>query len=407
MDSDKGTWRLRTPTFCTVLLAASAFASGWLYCKGQTALASVLAAIAIVAATASFRKIRNLGHKLHFVIDATLNNDFSYKFPERDIPHSERETNRTLNKIVTHLEELTAATRRQEKFLAIVINMVDTGIIVADSAGNVRHANRAALEILDRPVLTNMCQIPENVLAQLTTMRRETHLGGAPLSIITIADLSRTVQQTETESWEKLIRVLTHEIMNSLTPIASISEQLAAEVSDSDDAEPLLTICRSSRSLINFVTGFRRFAALPEPKPEAFQIRELIERTIRLANALPAASDITLAHSCDPPDIFVYTDYGMLQQALLNLIKNGIEAADGHVEVTAALGSDESIRITVTDDGPGVPADIAAQIFTPFFTTRPGGCGIGLSLSRRIVNRLGGTLTLTGGHPTQFIICLH
>lgn len=156
-------------------------------------------------------------------MDATLNGDFSYKFPVVGVNKDTRNTNETLNRIVAHFEHLTRQAKENDAFLLRVINHTDTGIALADAKGVIRFHNDAALRLLERPVLTHICQIPCEADAELIIKTSKVTVNDRQFILYAISDLRRQMQVVEVESWEKLTRVLTHEIMNSLTPIQSIA----------------------------------------------------------------------------------------------------------------------------------------------------------------------------------------
>lgn len=349
-------------------------------------------------------RINRIGKRLRFVMDATLNGDFSYKFPVRNVRAEDREVNEMLNRIVEHLEEITVESRRNETFLVHLVNLVDIGLVVADSRGDVTIHNQAALRLLDRDALTNVCQIPESGYDSLDIRKRDVSVNDRSFMLITINDFGHRMQAVEVESWEKLTRVLTHEIMNSLTPIRSIAETMSEEALPGDIRDGLETISSSSRSLMQFVKNFREFSFLPEPRMRAFYLKPFLESCVRMARGHLHGKEVDISLLCFPPEVMVYSDEGLLTQVLLNIIKNAIEADPEKIEIEANVRADESVEIVISNDGELIPDEIASQMFTPFFTTRQSGSGIGLSLSRRIVTHLGGTLSFKTKPSTSFLI---
>ena len=229
-------------------------------------------------------------------------------------------------------------------------------------------------------------------------------LNGEKIGIYTITDLRRPVQTVEVESWEKLTRVLTHEIMNSLTPVRSIAETMKGKAADTEVREAFDTIASSSGSLMSFVKNFRQFSLLPELQMRAFYLKPLLEKCIRMGEEYARDRSMRFSLMCFPPDVMVYTDEALLSRVIVNILKNAVEALPGVVSVEAAVSADESVEIRITNDGELIAEENVEQIFTPFFTTRPSGSGIGLSLSRRIIAHLGGTLTLRPRPSTCFVI---
>lgn len=358
------------------------------------------------------RETYRLRRSVNYLISAAMNEDFSYKFPVNNVAENERNINRMLNLLVEHLEHLSERARQQEEFLSMVINLVDIGIVVANEKGHVIHCNNAARQLLSLPVLKDICQIPTGNQG-LEIKKRKAQLQGESIDIYTISDISHTIQTAEVESLSKLIRVLTHEIMNSLTPVNSISTTLSRQlaegtkITDNADLRQQIDAIRSSSSaLMDFVKNFRKFTILPEPKPQLLYVKPFLERQLSLAKPYAEGKDVEMRLLVFPPDTMIYTDGNLLGQVIMNILKNAIEASPHLIETDVSVRDDESVEINISNDGELIPEDIYAQIFTPFFTTKNEGSGIGLSLSRRIVAQLGGTLTLSIRPDTKFTIIL-
>lgn len=380
-----------------------AFSAGFFCVSGSPLwIFSVVGSAICVAMT--MRGITLVNKRLRFIMDATISGDFSYKFPTENVPCEERECNEMLNGIVEHFERLTKEVRRNEVFLARMINLSDIGLAIADSKGDIRLHNEAALRLLDRSAFTNACQIPDQAYIDLSIRKSEVTVNDKSFTLYTISDLSRKMQAVEVESWEKLTRVLTHEIMNSLTPIQSIAETMSGKTSTQDVAEAFLTISSSSRSLMQFVRNFREFSRLPEPQMRVIYVKPLLESCIRMMRSVAKDSNVSITLRCFPPDLMVYTDESMISQVLVNIMKNALDACPAHICVEADEKSDETVEIRISNDGDPISDETAEQIFTPFFTTKESGSGIGLSLSRRIMTHLGGTLILKTRPQTCFSV---
>lgn len=352
------------------------------------------------------RSILRMNKRMRYVMEATLNGDFSYKFPTDKLGRDEREVNEMLNSMVTHFEQLTSKVQRDEAFLKRVINLADIGLAVGDASGNIILHNESALQLLERPAFTHICQIPEQASKDLLIKKSALTVNDKSFTLFTFSDLSRQLQVAEVESWEKLTRVLTHEIMNSLTPIQSIAENMSDKTSPRDGAEAFRTISSSSRSLMQFVKNFREFTKLPEPKMRVLYLKPLLESCVRMGEEYATDRNLRIGLLCIPPDVMVYTDETLLSRVLLNIIKNAVEADSSAIEIEAEVKADESVEIRISNDGDPISDDAAGQIFTPFFTTRSSGSGIGLSLSRRIITHLGGTLSFKTKPCTCFTIRL-
>ena len=215
---------------------------------------------------------------------------------------------------------------------------------------------------------------------------------------LAMSDINSEVSEIQVESWSKLSRIMTHEIMNSLAPITSLSDTLL-EIDrplDPDVKRGLETISATSRRLVNFVENYRRFTRVPAPQCEPFEVRELVRQAVSLASA---ENDLRIHVDIEPPETMIYADKVLLGQVAVNLLKNAREAIagrpDGEIEIRSRIDAAEHVIIEFSNNGGAIPPEVAENIFTPFYTTKPDGSGIGLSLSRRIMQLHGGSLRLT------------
>ena len=197
----------------------------------------------------------------------------------------------------------------------------------------------------------------------------------------------------EEVSWSKLFRVMTHEIMNTVAPIASLSDALSKS-DDVDVKEGLETIAASSKDLIRFVESYRNFTQIAPPVRKAVMVDELIDRVLRLNKTKIAEQGVTITYTAGTPDLLIYADEGQIMQVFNNLIKNAVQAGANSIRITAELNSADQTVIYVVNNGKPVPLRQMDEIFVPFYTTKPNGTGIGLSLSRQIMVRHNGTLSL-------------
>ena len=309
-----------------------------------------------------------------------------------------------LNRIVEHFERLTKELRQNDVFLGRLINLTDIGMILADANGNIRLHNDSALRLLERAALTHICQIPDQATAEVAIYKREVKVDDRSFTLFTITDLRRQMQSIEVESWEKLTRVLTHEIMNSLTPIQSISETMSGKANDDEASDAFSTIASSSSSLMRFVRNFREFSHLPETQMRVIYVKPLLGSIAKMAHSYRTDLIPNIVLNCFPPDMMLYTDESLLRQVLLNILKNAVEANACNIEIDANVKADDSVEICISNDGDPISDEMAEQIFIPFFTTRKEGSGIGLSLCRRIITHLGGTITLRTKPKTCFSV---
>lgn len=219
----------------------------------------------------------------------------------------------------------------------------------------------------------------------------------------------RQRQKSEHESWTKLIRVLTHEIMNSVSPIASLSDALSQDAALPEDERSmdiqagLEAISTSSRDLIKFVETYRALSGVARPLKKAMMLDALVSRVIHLTEAQCAASDVSCSYRALSEDILLYVDEGQVSQILVNLIKNAVQAGASHIDISAKIDSDEEIHVLVSNDGEPISRESQEQIFVPFFTTKAEGSGIGLSLSRQIMNLHNGTISLLRSNDRETV----
>ena len=197
----------------------------------------------------------------------------------------------------------------------------------------------------------------------------------------------------EAASWSKLFRVMTHEIMNTVAPIASLSDALSKD--DSLDVKAgLETISASSKDLIKFVESYRSMMKLSSPIRKAVMVDELMERVLNLNQTRLKEQNVTITYNAKTPDLLVYIDESQILQVLNNLIKNAVQAEANSIRISAELNSEDRTIISVTNNGKPVPLRQQDEIFVPFYTTKPNGTGIGLSLSRQIMTKHNGNITL-------------
>ena len=215
-------------------------------------------------------------------------------------------------------------------------------------------------------------------------------------------------QAHEQDSWTKLTRVLTHEIMNTVSPIASLSDAMAKSVdknghSELDIKAGLETISDSSKNLIGFVQTYRQLSGVAKPIRKALDLRELMDSVIGLNSEFAASCGATCKYRPAEDDLMIYADEGQISQILINLIKNALQAGAKHIDITAKMGRDDDVIIQVTNDGEPIPVSAQEQIFIPFYTTKKEGSGIGLSISRQIMRNHNGSIELVRSDAQQTV----
>lgn len=364
-----------------------------------------------------YRHYRRNIKKVIFLFDAIDNVDFSFNFPMQGVSKNDRILHQSLNRIKAFLQHTREEQMEREKYYEKILNMVDAGIMVVDSHDNVLQHNQAALRLLDTDVLTHLNQVREKLKDEhLSKHETATMIKDKPVRIIAISDVSHELSNQEIDSWIKLIRVLTHEIMNTITPVTSLSETLLKELEEDMHWEGrfatcpnspkekdlrigLETIHKTGTELLSFVNNYRRFTHVPQPQPSLFYVEPFLNRMAMLCN-----HEVSIEVS--PKDLIVYADESLIAHVVTNLLKNAVEAIkekestevseDKHafIRIKAYANEQEAIVIDVTNNAGIIPDDIAAHIFIPFFTTKKEGSGIGLSLSRQIMRVSGGALSL-------------
>ena len=359
--------------------------------------------------------------KIAFLLDAIENDDPAVRFYEHASPSDSTMVNVMLNRIACILYNVKQETAQREKYYELIMDFVETGIVVLNSKGSVYQKNKEAMNLLGLDVLTHVKQLSrisdelmtalekavpgDKLQIQFNTERGTVHLAlrvsgirikDEELRIIALSDINRELDEREIDSWIRLTRVLTHEIMNSLTPVTSLSETLLAlPGAENEEMKQGLETIR-----------------LPAPEPSLFYVLPFLERMIKLAQHQHPCPNITLSILEAREDLIVFADENLIAQVVTNLLKNAIQAIgaapDGRITIKAYCDQQESIRIEIANNGPAIPPDAAEQIFVPFFTTKDEGSGIGLSLSKQIMRLSGGTLTLLPykekGQDTIFVL---
>ena len=341
-----------------------------------------------------YRHYRRNIKKVTFLFDAIDNGDFSFSFPTEKRFKEDKILHQSLNRIKFFLQHTREEQMDREKYYEQILNAVDTGILVVDSHDNILQHNQAALRLLDTDVLTHMNQVKGKLKDEhLAKHETQAMLKDKHVRIIALSDVSHELSNQEVDSWIKLIRVLTHEIMNTITPVTSLSETLLTRVTeDKDLKQGLETIHKTGTELLAFVNNYRRFTHVPQPQPALFYVEPFLERMALLCN-----HDVEIEVS--PKDLLVYADESLLSHVVTNLLKNAVEAFRekeklSFIRLKAYANAQESIIIDVSNNAGLIPDDVASHIFIPFFTTKPEGSGIGLSLSRQIMRVSGGSLSL-------------
>lgn len=370
-----------------------------------TIILAVIVVLLAVAVAILVRRNRRNVKKAEFLFNALDNGDYSFRFNEQGMWDSNKAINVALNRVKEILQHARDEQMEKEKYFELILDSVDTGILVVDEhRGLVLRSNAAAQRLLQRDAVTHINQVKEQ-LKRFSVHETHTTLSGRQVRIMAISDIGGELANQEIDSWVRLIRVLTHEIMNTLTPVISLSEALLPKA-EGEQREALEVIHHTSKDLIGFVENYRKFTHVPTPQPTLFYVKPFLERMAAQTRPL-IKEGVAVNIDVAPHDLLVYADESLITRVMTNLLKNAGEAtANGqHIWLKAYTNSSEAVIIDVSDNGEPIPADIVDHIFIPFFTTKASGSGIGLSLSRQIMRVSNGSLTLVdrgGAAPTTF-----
>ena len=364
--------------------------------------------------------------KVAFLLDAIENDDPAVHFYEKVVDKDASKVNVMLNRIACILQNIKKETVQREKYYELIMDFVETGIVVLDDNGNVFQKNRKALDLLGLEVFTHVKQLGrvsedlERTLREIMpgqkmqveyTNERGTRtlcftessitIQEKAYRIIALNDITHELDEREIDSWIRLTRVLTHEMMNSLTPVTSLSEtllELPGAQQDEELRQGLETIHTTGKGLVNFVMSYRRLTRLPSPEPTLFDVCPFLERMIQLAKHQHPSPNIRITLEKVQEDLMLYADESMMTQVLTNLLKNAVQAIgadkEGEIRLRAYCDEQDVVRIEISNNGPKIASEIAEQMFVPFFTTKEEGSGIGLSLSKQMMRLQGGNVSL-------------
>ena len=418
------------------LLCCAALTSSILL--GEFLIAIPIGILFIISCRGLYLQYLMHARQVIFMLNAIENDDFSFKFSSDSPLRSDILVNRTLNRITAIIQKAKVDAVQKEKYYELILNSVNTGIIVADENGNIFQTNNEALKLLGLSVFTHLKQlykispdlpdilqnvgpgekqqtsfVNERGTVHLSVRTSKMVINNTKMCIYALNDINSELDDKEIESWIRLTRVLTHEIMNSITPITSLSETLLSlhKNANKDIRNGLEVISSTGKGLIDFVESYRKFTHLPTPQPSLFYAAGLAERIKQLTQCNNTLSGTPIIISIEPHDLIIHADEKLITQVILNLVKNAMQsignAADGLIQIKGYCNPDESVSLEIMDNGPGISPEMADHIFIPFFTTKEGGSGIGLSISRQIMRLHGGTLTLKSSpskKETAFIL---
>lgn len=407
----------------------------------------IVAALIVYQFASLIAYVEKTNRDLTRFLDAIKYSDFSQTFASTGLGSSFNELKAAFNDVIEKFQETRAAQEEHFRYLQTVVQHVGIGLLAFNSEGEVGLINNAAKRLLNLPHLKNIKSLAgsseklvealfelksgqkalikleqHGQLMQLAVYATEFKLQHQRYTLVSLQNIGAELEEQEMEAWQKLIRVLTHEIMNSITPIASLAataselledvkeENRAAADSLGDIGNALQTIRNRSEGLSNFVDAYRNLTRIPRPNFRIFPVQKLFERITMLMRTQATAGKINLRSEIRPASLELTADPELVEQVLINLALNAIQAVSGQAgaRVTLSARMDERGRvlIQVEDNGPGILPEVLDKIFIPFFTTKKGGSGIGLSLSRQIMRLHRGTISVQSELNTRTVFTL-
>jgi nitrogen fixation/metabolism regulation signal transduction histidine kinase len=404
----------------------------------------------VLLTTGLISYLNKVNKKIRFFFDSVKNDDSNISFSVDANDKNFDELYESMNRVNSQIQQLKIRNGQQEQYFQILLEHIAVGIITYNGKGHILNANSSAKKLLSIDVLTHLQQIErkdhklfetiksikpfERKLIAINTEGGEIQLSLKATSfktnenelvILSIQDIKNELDEKEIESWMKLIRVLMHEIMNSITPITSLSESLSniyghggipilpEHVNSKTIAttlQGLNVIKEQGKGLMSFVESYRKLTRVPEPEKKLFKAADLMNRVQVLYNSLEKNVKTNLSISLENTDLEIYADQNLISQVLINLLKNALEAnennSESKIRIVASEGMNNHPEICVIDNGPGIPEENIDEIFVPFFTTRKNGSGIGLSISRQIMRVHGGNLKVKSVPDKETLFCL-
>ncbi|WP_396591287.1 sensor histidine kinase [Allomuricauda sp. R78024] len=417
-----------------ITLTALAFAFAVFKLWYFTLAFSIIFLVAQVYSLIAF--INSTNRKISYFFDAIRNEDFTLRFPEKVSIKSFKELNQSLNRVNGLIQEVHLQLQIREQYYQEILKQASIGIMTFNDKGHILFSNPTLEKLLNYTPLNHikqLAQVDEGLyqvfksfkpfdrkLFQLTNEREQIQLAlkstpitldGKSLILVVVQDIHEELDEKETESWVRLIRVLTHEIMNTITPIASISDSIIKyykkdgkvvssksldETQIKNTLKGLEVIKEQGGNLMDFVQSYRSLLNVPEPNRTIVSGKKLLGKIEVLMSTRPENEQTNFYVECNPDELEFFIDEKQITQVLINLGKNALqsvrETKKGQVHIIAGIENDGVKYIEVKDNGPGIPSDLIDEIFVPFFTTKNEGTGIGLSLSKQVMQLHGGNL---------------
>jgi len=423
-----------------LLLVATIFLFVYLIEEAKHAISAIIMGLFIIFQIVSLIfYIDRVNNKLSRFFESIRYSDFSTSFTDKGFGKSFENLSNSLNEVISEFKKHRAEKQEHYHYLQTVVQHINIGIICFNKSGDVDMYNNAAKNLFKMPFIRNIQELssikddlPEALLKlnagektllkiftsdelkQISIYATEFKMRGEEYILVAFQDIHAELEEKEIESWQKLIRVLTHEIMNSITPISSLAStvnEMLFEKSEDEQAlkkldqedidnieEALNAIQKRSQGLLNFVDIYRNLTRIPKPNFRYFPIEEAFNRAQQLLKPKIEKFNIECNYKVYPDDLMLTADPDLLDQVIINLILNAIDAVkdqpNPEVSLKAYNSQNNRLIIDIADNGEGIKPDIVDKIFMPFFTSKKNGSGIGLSLSRQIMHLHKGTISV-------------
>ena len=392
------------------------------------------ASVLILLIVELWRYVNRTNREVARFLDAARHADFSQRFYFKNDGSGFRALGETFTDILDRIRERSTAQESEMRRSRALIEHIPVPLMILHSDGSITLQNNAARRLFGSEHVTSLkdlrrfgfsfaesveTAVPgvrqlvtfsvEGIEYKLTLATTELIVGGHSERLISLQDIQTELDATQAEAWEDLVRVLTHEIMNSITPVTSLAATATDVVADvlnkvrdnqpiEDDLvdlhDAIETVARRSDSLVQFVDSYRQITRIAPPEKKRIRLADLFETVLRLARAECTRDDIKFSVEVNPSELDVYADAVLLEPVLINLVRNAWQATESIgkpvIRLSGHLNRRQNVVVEVADNGPGIPADIATKIFVPFFTTRENGSGVGLALARQVMIAHGG-----------------
>jgi two-component system, NtrC family, nitrogen regulation sensor histidine kinase NtrY len=394
--------------------------------------------IIIIQVSSLIRYIDKTNRELTSFLESIRYSEFTRSFNMSNMGSSFKELNDAFNDVMKDFQRVRSEKEEHFYYLQTIIQNIDVSLIAFQSDGAIELINKSAKKLFQVSGLGNIKGLEkfskelvhvlfnikpgqnelvkvydEDDFLQLAIYATTIKIKDKLITLVTIKDIQNVLEEQETEAWQKLIRVLTHEIMNSITPIASLSstlEDMLKDYSHTGDGQTLVnnesldeiekalqTINKRSNGLLHFVDTYRNLTRIPKPNFAIFAVEEMFVNIRLFMDEDLKKHNIVLNSQIEPEKLQITADEHLIEQVLINLLKNSIyalkERSEGKIRLNAFYNKRGRFTIQVSDNGPGILPDVLDKIFIPFFTTKQSGSGIGLALSRQIMRLHNGTIT--------------